>query len=136
MPATILVVEDNADARELLAFILKLEGFNVTTAADGRIAIRKIDEYPPDLIVTDINMPNLDGIQMIRILRSRENFRIPILVMSACSEKIVEAAMAAGADASAGKPVQIEMMLKIVRHLLPIATVLFLSFLPHLSGII
>jgi CheY-like chemotaxis protein len=66
----ILVVEDHADTRELLTSLLELEHFSVVTAPDGAAALETVEFEDPDLVVTDISLPNLDGIDMIRALRS------------------------------------------------------------------
>lgn len=119
MPRTILVVEDNPDAREMVSFILSAEGFVVMTAEDGQQAIELVKDNPPDLIITDIQMPNLDGIEMIK--RMRELFRskpVPIVVMSGFGSGATQKALEAGANRSAAKPMQVDSLLKIVRQLL------------------
>src|SRR5262249_59218977 len=83
MPTKILVVEDNADARRLLATLLKEQGFFVMEAEDGQAALELINGKRPDLIITDIQMPNLDGIEMIKVLRGgQELSSVPVLVMT------------------------------------------------------
>src|SRR5262249_39455092 len=62
LQASILIVEDSADAREMLELLLRARGFKVDSAEDGAMALEMIQAARPDLIVTDIRMPNLDGI--------------------------------------------------------------------------
>lgn len=119
MPKTILVVEDNPDSREMVSIVLTAAGFLVITAEDGQQALDKVKDQQPDLIITDIQMPNLDGIEMIK--RMRDLFRskpVPIVVMSAFSSTATQQALEAGADQSAAKPVQVESLIRLVKELL------------------
>ena len=119
MPQTILVIEDDDVMRELMQLSLVRSGYEVTVAEDG---VRGYDTalfLRPDLIVTDIQMPKLDGIEMIKRLRDRlgsEN--VPILVMSSFGNGAIQAAMDAGANKSTPKPMAVDYFLKIVRQLL------------------
>lgn len=116
---TILVVEDNADAREMLSFILTAEGYSVTTAEDGQQGLDKVWGEPPDLIITDIDMPKLDGIEMIKRLRAESESRaMPIVVMSAFGSGVIKDALDAGASRSSPKPMQVRSLLSLVRQLL------------------
>lgn len=129
MPARILLVEDSREARAVLAMILRQEGFAVFEAEDGLAALQMIDSAFPDLIITDLQMPNLDGIELIKALRGEPRFsKTPILVVSAlCSEANsvrVEReagflAIGVGANAIAEKPIQVDYLIDMVRHLLP-----------------
>ncbi|HVG21667.1 MAG TPA: response regulator [Blastocatellia bacterium] len=65
MPKKILIVEDTLDTRELLHLYLTSEGFSVATASDGREGLYMARAESPDLIITDINMPEMDGISMV-----------------------------------------------------------------------
>ena len=119
MPATLLIVEDNPDLRELLAIFLKLEGFAVITAEDGEAGLRMIHQQPPDLVITDIEMPKLDGISMIRELRRWPETRtLPVLVLSAYCGNNGNEAIEAGATRAAYKPMQLEALLRIIEQLL------------------
>jgi CheY-like chemotaxis protein len=119
VPKTILVVEDNPDAREMISYILSEHGFSVMTAEDGLAALDIVKDKEPDLIITDIQMPNLDGIEMIK--RMRVLFRskaVPIVVMSAFSSGATQEALDAGANQSAAKPMHVESLLRLVKQLL------------------
>lgn len=79
--ASILVADDEARIREMLALLLTKMGHDVLTCADGKEAIAAVDEAEVDLVITDIMMPDMDGIEVLRILKeSRPG--LPILVMS------------------------------------------------------
>jgi len=80
----ILLVDDNADLRDLVADLLRFEGYEVSTADDGLAGLREVDQKLPDIILSDIRMPHMDGIQMRDHLLSRPETRdIPILFISA-----------------------------------------------------
>jgi CheY-like chemotaxis protein len=69
MPAKMLIAEDHADARELLAWVLEDQGFTVIATEDGLAVLHQIEAELPNLIINDIHMPNLDGIEMFKTLR-------------------------------------------------------------------
>lgn len=82
----------------MLSFILTGEGFSVITAEDGLKALDLVKYVQPDLIITDINMPNLDGIELTKQLREQfQSTSLPILVVSALEGEIVSEAIIAGA---------------------------------------
>ncbi|MCP5003171.1 MAG: response regulator [Planctomycetes bacterium] len=82
--ATILLVEDDKNQRILYSQELQLEGYDLVTAVDGKDALEKVHEQPPDLIVMDINMPRMDGIETMGKILSR-NKQIPIIINTAYS---------------------------------------------------
>jgi two-component system chemotaxis response regulator CheY len=128
MPASILVVEDDADSREMLLILLGEQGFKVTGAEDGRAALELIESTRPDLIITDIQMPNLDGVGLIKELRKRPEMRgVPILIFSTCREETLSEAMRAGANAAAPKPLQLDYLVRLVNSLLMAATSVLLG---------
>ena len=119
MGKTILVVEDNPDARDMVSLVLKSAGFSVRTAEDGQDALDAVQHWQPDLIITDIQMPNLDGIEMIKRMRKRFNSKaVPIVVMSAITKAATQEALDAGANESAPKPMQVRYLLSLVTQLL------------------
>jgi len=84
----ILVVDDNSDLRELADAILKMQGYQVLLASDGKEAMEIFENEHVDLIVSDIAMPELDGFGLLEEIRSRENGKaIPFLFLSAYSQK-------------------------------------------------
>jgi CheY-like chemotaxis protein len=83
IPPLVLVIDDSGDTREVYAVLLRLEGFSVEGASDGREGLRKAAELRPDIIITDLSMPVMDGWQTIRRLRADERTRrIPIIACS------------------------------------------------------
>ncbi len=82
--ATVLIVEDEQNQRLLYTEELKLEGYETMTAADGKEALEKVKEQQPDIIVMDINMPRMDGIETMGKILSN-NRKIPIIIHTAYS---------------------------------------------------
>jgi len=117
--AKILVVDDNLDTREIAHLHLTTEGFTVVIAADGREGLYMAGAEHPDLIITDISMPGLNGIDLIRQLRAqRELSNIPILVLSALGSGQLDDAIRAGANRAMNKPVLLDALVDEVRELL------------------
>jgi CheY-like chemotaxis protein len=115
----VLLVEDNPDLRELFAFVLKSEGYQVITAEDGLLGLRIAEAEQPDIIVTDIAMPQIDGVQMITLLKQKLPLRgIPILALTGYSPDSMKSALAAGADRVRCKPVEPEVLLDEIKVLL------------------
>jgi CheY-like chemotaxis protein len=111
----ILVVEDEPDSREFLSTLLKLEGYTVVTANDGLEGIEKVETDHPDIILSDICMPNMDGIDMVRTLRkSPKHKRIPIVMLSAFGSGNLTSAINAGANEAMRKPVHAELLLQYI----------------------
>ena len=82
---TVLVVEDDLDTIYLLKQILRLAGFNVMSSATGREAIKKLSDYPVDIVLLDIMMPEMDGWEILKELRKIKN--VPVIIISALSSK-------------------------------------------------
>ena len=112
MEKTILVVEDDADFRDMLALIFKGQGYAVYTADDGCEAIKLVAGACPDVIITDISMPNMDGLEIVRLLRKRPEYdKVYILVVSACYRDNTDEAITAGADQIMYKPVSSNLLI-------------------------
>ena len=115
----ILVVEDNADTLELMTALLQLEGYEVVTANNGREGIDVAKAERPHLIITDINMPLLSGIDMIKMLREMPEFAgTPIIAITAYGKDGAERAKQAGADKVMPKPVEYDLFREYIRSLL------------------
>ena len=110
----VLVVEDHHDTSFLLCRLLKMEGYEVEHAIDGIVGYSAAESSAPDLIVTDIQMPRMDGIEMIKRIRGAGK-RIPIIVMSAYGQRRITDAIAAGADGVVEKPIDLDTFLEIIR---------------------
>lgn len=119
MAKKILVVEDDFDTRYVLSLILKTEGYEVITAADGECALAVAGQEKPDLIITDISMPRLNGIELTRKIRLKQEMaQMPILAITAYGAVTMKKAIAAGASACARKPLVFKDFLPMIKSLL------------------
>jgi two-component system response regulator MprA len=114
----ILVVDDERAVRDALARALELGGYDVALAADGQEGLGLVEEFEPDVVVLDLMMPRLDGLQACRLLRARGD-RTPVLILTARSEvsERVEG-LEAGADDYLTKPFALEELLARLQALL------------------
>ncbi len=114
----VLVVDDEPSARSALVDLLRDEGFTVRSAADGFKALGQIDDWTPDLLVTDVMMPGIDGIELMRKVRERvEGIGVVVMTAHGSVEKAV-AAMQQGADDYLTKPLNFDELLLVVRRVL------------------
>jgi CheY-like chemotaxis protein len=115
----ILVFEDEPINQRLLRGMLEPAGFRVTAVENGAAAMEIVENDPPDMVVTDLMVPGVDGIELITWLRRENGFKAPILVVSGHSdEKHQASALNAGADAFLAKPVTLNDFLRRVQELL------------------
>lgn len=117
---TVLLVEDEPAQREMLAYNLKAQGFDVITADNGEDGLILVDENDPDLIVLDWMMPQLSGIEVCRRLKSNSKTRqIPVIMLSARAEEVDRVlGLETGADDYVVKPYSvIELMARVKAHL-------------------
>jgi two-component system, chemotaxis family, chemotaxis protein CheY len=117
---TVLAVDDSPSIRTLVSHVLAQAGFNVVLAEDGLDALAHAREKPFDLVLTDINMPNLDGIGLIKELRELPTYKfVPLLVLT--TESGTEMKMrgkAAGATGWIVKPFEPEQLVATIRKVL------------------
>jgi len=119
MPGKILIVEDNLDMRDLFHLYLTDEGFTVVTACDGREGLYMAGAEQPDLIITDIHMPDISGIDLIRQLRAKPRFKdTPIIAMTAYGWDDLDKAVRAGANRGIDKPSQLGAIVEVINELL------------------
>ena len=111
--STILVVDDYMDNRVLLAAWLRAKGYRVVEAQDGKEGLLQANRSHPDLILMDLAMPELDGIEATRRLRQRQTFaRTPIFAISAyATHDVKEDAVAAGCTEIFDKPLDLPLLL-------------------------
>ena len=112
----VLLVEDDRDTREMYCEYLSYSGLTVTAAATGRRALEKVKAHVPDVIVTDIAMPEMDGLELSRRLRADPPTRdVPIIAVSG---QATERAREAGADVVLHKPCEPDMLLNVIEDVL------------------
>ncbi len=109
----VLVVDDEADLGELVAFNLSKNGYRTACAADGRAALQKIAAEPPDLILLDVMLPGLTGIEVASRLKTEPaTARIPIIMLTAKAEEVDQlVGLAVGADDYITKPFSMKVLL-------------------------
>src|SRR5262245_21015752 len=118
----ILIAEDFEENRIALKLILKHTGFDVIEAEDGQQAIEAVRREEPDLVLMDITLPVIDGLQATREIRSDEKFeRLPIIVVSAHdNEDVRRQAAEAGGSEYISKPIELEELKKLIEGCLSV----------------
>jgi len=117
---TILTVDDSPSIRQMVSFTLKNAGYEVIEAGDGNIGLNQAKSNPCNLIITDQNMPGMDGLSMIKALRSLPSYKTtPILMLTTeSSDAMKQAGRAAGATGWIVKPFNPQTMVDVVRKLI------------------
>lgn len=119
MTEQILIVEDDAHVRELVELILSQAGYDVVSARDGAMALELLRHLKPALMLLDINMPGISGLEVLRAVRQLRRLTMPILMMTANqSAETVREVMALGGDGYVLKPFTHEVLLMRVRKAL------------------
>jgi len=114
----ILVIDDEEAARYGIGKVLEREGYQVEMAPNGKEALQKIQTFVPQTIISDINMPEMDGLSLLRVL-SQQGLRIPVILVTAYgSESLAIQALRAGAYDYLTKPFEIEDLRTVVRNAL------------------
>ncbi len=114
----ILLVEDDPDTRFAMTLLFELEGFEVITATDGQDAYLKAQVQQPDVIITDINMPNVSGLDLIRLIRGDGKLAgIPIVAMSAVEKQYLNRAKELGASAVCQKPIEFDQIIALIAQI-------------------
>ncbi len=117
MGRTILIVDDSASMRQLVSFALKDAGYDVIAADDGKDALSKVNGTKVDMVVTDLNMPNMDGIELIKQLRSSTTHKFTPVVMltTESQDSKKKEGRAAGASGWIVKPFQPEQLINVIK---------------------
>ena len=119
----ILSIEDDVDLQQVVAYVLKKKGWEVIFAYDGKDGLEKAIELKPDLILLDMMLPGLNGIEVITELKANAATKaIPVIVMTAFpsdAQFIESVAVAMGAVKYLAKPVHIDTLIETVERLLP-----------------
>ena len=117
MSKKILVVDDSPSMRQLVSFALTDGGYEVDTAVDGKDALGKLDAAKADMVVTDLNMPNVDGIELIKQIRTRASYKFtPVVMLTTESQDAKkQEGKAAGASGWIVKPFTPEKLIETVK---------------------
>lgn len=120
MAKLIMTVDDSASIRQMVTFTLKQAGYNVVEAVDGKDALAKLSTQKVDMMITDLNMPNLDGIGLIKGVRAGgPNKFIPIVMLTTESQDARKAeGKAAGATGWIVKPFKPEQLVAVIKRVL------------------
>jgi two-component system OmpR family response regulator len=114
-PTRVLVVDDEPNITELVSIGLRYEGFDVSSAHDGRGALRAVHELKPELVILDVTMPDIDGLEVVRRMRA-ENIWMPVIFLTArdaVEDKI--AGLTVGGDDYIAKPFSLDELVARVR---------------------
>lgn len=116
-----MTVDDSASMRDMIRFTLQNAGYEVAEASDGREALRKLATATPGLLITDLNMPHVDGLELIRQVRQMPAFRyLPIVMLTTESQDAKkQAGRAAGASGWIVKPFRGEQLVAVAKKFLP-----------------
>ena len=117
MAKTVMIVDDSASMRQVVGFALKDAGFDVIAAVDGKDALGKLNGTKVEMIITDLNMPNVNGIELIKQVRKTGGYKFTPIVMLTTESQ--EAAKAEGKQAGASgwivKPFKPDQLLDVVK---------------------
>ena len=117
MPKTFLLVDDSASMRQLVSFTIKEAGYDVLLADSGKDALGKLGSAKVDMVITDLNMPEMDGIELIKKLRGMPDYKFTPIVMltTESQESKKQEGKQAGASGWIVKPFSPEQLLDVVK---------------------
>ena len=120
MAKTVLIVDDSATIRQVVGMTLKGAGYEVMEACDGKDALKKLDGKKINLIISDVNMPNMDGISFVKEAKKLASYKFtPVIMLTTESQASKQhEGQAAGAKAWVVKPFQPDQMLAAVAKLI------------------
>lgn len=123
MPQTIMIVDDSNSVRKMVAFTLESAGYRVIEAENGLDALELLNDSPVNMFIVDLNMPHLNGLELIRSIRPMDQYRFTPIVMltteSSAAKKME--VKAAGATGWITKPFKPDQLIGVVKKLLPAA---------------
>lgn len=112
----ILVVEDEENARDALAEFLSYRGYLVETAANGLKALPKLGEFSPDLILTDLQMPGLDGFGLIRKVYEQDPERVIVVMSSLDRRELADPQVCARTAGYVTKPIDLDVLIQVIER--------------------
>lgn len=121
MSKIIMTADDSPSMREMVAFTLRSAGYEIVEAVDGKDALGKLSGAPVNMLITDLNMPNMDGIELIRQVRALPQYKyVPIIMLTTESQDDKkQAGKAAGASGWIVKPFRGEQLVAVAKKFLP-----------------
>lgn len=120
----VLLVEDDEDLRLLYTLFLEMKGYEVKSVADGQAAYEVVLENRPDVILTDIAMPRLDGLELLRLVKKEKSLaNLPVIVMTAFGRARLAMAKRMGADLTIEKPLDDEELSLALQQVMPKSSV-------------
>jgi len=137
MPLTILIVDDDLGTRLSIGDYLELSGYDVITAHDGQEGLMMFEEHHPDLIVTDIVMPQMNGYELVRRIRQQSSFRLLPIILLTARNKTQERILGyqSGCDLYLPKPFQLEELSAAICNLLERSQIIQSEYnISHLSN--
>ncbi len=120
MAKVIMTADDSASIRQMVSFTLGQEGYEIVEAEDGKDALGKLNSTKVDMLITDLNMPNMDGIELIRKARENQQYKfIPIVMLTTESQDSKkQEGKKAGATGWIVKPFKPEQLVSVVKKVL------------------
>ncbi|KAF0189452.1 MAG: two-component system chemotaxis family response regulator [Desulfobulbaceae bacterium] len=120
MAKKIMTVDDSASVRQMVSFTLKGAGYEVMEGCDGKDALAKLSAGKVDMVITDLNMPNMNGIELIKALRANPAYKfVPIVLLTTESQDTKkQEGKAAGATGWIVKPFKPEQLLSVIKKVL------------------
>jgi len=120
MAKKIMTVDDSASVRQMVSFTLKGAGYEVMEGCDGKDALAKLSAGKVDMVITDLNMPNMNGIELIKALRTNPAYKfVPIVLLTTESQDTKkQEGKAAGATGWIVKPFKPEQLLSVIKKVL------------------
>ncbi|MBN2804592.1 MAG: response regulator [Deltaproteobacteria bacterium] len=120
MSGTILIVDDSASIRQMISFTLKKAGYNIVEAVDGADAMKKLATAKVNMVITDLNMPNMNGIELIKNIRKNSTCRFaPVIMLTTESQDSKkQEGKAAGATGWIVKPFKPDQLISVVKKVL------------------
>jgi DNA-binding response OmpR family regulator len=109
--ARVLIIEDDLDIRQVVAYVLSDEGYDVDEAADGQAGLELIERRRPDVILLDMKMPGMDGWEFARLYRERHGHDAPIIVITAATDA-EQRGVDVAADSFVAKPFDLTVLVE------------------------
>ncbi len=113
---TIFIMDDDLALQKVIEFALRNEGYEVVLASDGQVGMQKLESLSPDLVLSDIMMPNMDGVEVFEHIQERlQDDGIPIIIMTALSRKPWFADLEAEGAVIIHKPFEVDYLLEMIK---------------------